>query len=226
MRIIKQSFDVIDWGAERGIDILKKIERAGRTCYQSSELATDDSSIRFCEMLNRLGHHSVLEHHNITCRLITNRGVLTELTRHRLASYSVESSRYVNYGGKEIEFIWPVWLDEEHYKAVTADGINSTLPEVNSFLSTLQHSASMYVSLLDQGWRPEHAREVLPNALKTEIIMTANIREFLHIFNLRCSKKSHPQIRALMLDGLKQFKDFIPRLFDGLWEKYGERNVL
>ena len=216
MKLIKQSFEILDWGAENGIEILKKIERAGRTCYKSQDKVTEDSCIKFVQMLDKSGHHSVLEHHNIMCKLITNRGVLAELTRHRLASYSVESTRYCKYNG-EMLFILPVWLNNPANKqeAVTYANFSQSLNEAEHF----------YNILLEQGWRPEQAREVLPNALATEIIMTANLREWKHVFNLRCSKKAHPQIRDLMLDGLEQFKNFIPILFNELWEKYNENKI-
>jgi thymidylate synthase (FAD) len=217
MKLIKQSFEVVDWGVSNGIEILKKIERAGRTCYKSESQISEDSCIKFVRMLDKSGHHSVIEHHNVTCKIITNRGVTHELVRHRLCSFSQESTRYCNYSG-EMLFIEPVWGGGYDKDVFARD------EDVDLFINALIYAEGYYNDLINIGWRSEQAREVLPNALATEIIVTANIREWKHIFNLRCSKKAHPQIRALMLDGLEQFKNFIPVLFDGLWEKYRGKN--
>ena len=125
-------------------------------------------------------------HEYKTVRFITNRGVTHELVRHRPASYSQESTRYCNYGGKEMEFIRPVWWEE------------STKFGRNIFNIACEDSEHDYKQALKVGWRPEQAREILPNALKTEIVVTANLKEWAHILKLRTSKAAHPQIRALM----------------------------
>lgn len=121
-----------------------------------------------------------------TVRFITNRGVTHELVRHRPASYSQESTRYVNYGEKDMEFIKPVWWGN-------VDGMSNL-----EFVCAAEDSETYYELMLNKGWRPEQAREVLPNALKTEIVVTANLKEWRHILDLRTSNKAHPQIRALM----------------------------
>ena len=206
MRLVKQSFEIVE--SVDGMEILRKIEAAGRTCYKSEAKITDSSAVEFVKRMLESGHHSVIEHHNITARVVTNRGVTHELVRHRLASYSQESTRYCNYGGGDVVFIRPVWWD-------SIDPI-----EQENFENFLAGTQDVYQYFIDSGWKPQQAREVLPNALKTEIVMTANLREWRHIFNLRCSKAAHPQIRELMLDGLHQFKNAIPVLFDDLVEKY------
>lgn len=210
MKLVEESFEITDLGASDGYDILKKIERAGRTCYKSEDKITTDSSIKFVRSLIKSGHHSVIEHHNVTVKIITNRGVTHELVRHRLASYSQESTRYCDYAGDgEMEFITPVWFDN-------ASEVAKTL-----FINTLRTVEASYKWLRkDHNWTPQQAREVLPNALKTEIIMTANLREWRHIFNLRCSKAAHPQIRSLMLEGLKKMWVEIPVIFDDIYETY------
>ena len=205
MKLIKQSFEILD--NIDGAEILRKIEACGRTCYKSESAITDDSAKAFVARIIKSGHHSVLEHVNVSARLITNRGVLAELTRHRLASYSVESTRYCNYGNKEMEFIEPVWLLRSGYEKM-------------QFESALEECENTYNDLIASGWRPEQAREVLPNALKTEIIITANLREWRHIFTLRCAKAAHPQIRDLMMNGLLQFNQLIPVVFDDIYEKF------
>ncbi len=172
--------------------LLETIEMAGRTCYQSEPKG---NPTRFVKMLKDRGHHAMLEFGDIIVRFVTNRGVLAELTRHRVASYAVESTRYVRYDG-DMEFIRPVW-----------DG-DTTL-----WQKAMERAEETYGQLLAEGWRPEQAREVLPNSLKTEIIMKASVREWMHVLKLRTSPKAHPQIRALMLDLQKELREILPVLF-------------
>jgi thymidylate synthase (FAD) len=152
-------------------------------------------------MLLRHGHGSVIEHGVASVRFITNRGVTHELVRHRIASFSQESTRYVRYDG-QMEFIQPVWW------------ASWSETEKKAWENAMQAAEKTYQLLLRSGSRPEQAREVLPNSLKTEIVMTANLREWIHVFNLRCSKASHPQIRALMLACKQGFREAIPVFFD------------
>lgn len=208
MKLIDQSYEIITISWEP----LLLIEQAGRTCYKSEELMSHHSSQEFAKKLIRRGHESVIEHASATVKFITNRGVTHELVRHRLAAYSQESTRYVNYGGKDMEFIRPVWFgqyDPENYSAQAAD---------IRFERMCYVAESHYNELLNLGWSPQQAREVLPNALKTEIVMTANLREWRHVFKLRTSKAAHPQMRALMLDTLEGFKKVIPVVFDDIGE--------
>lgn len=200
MKLVDQSFEIISTALEP----LQLIEQAGRTCYKSEHKITDDSAAKFVAMLLKRGHHSVIEHAGATARIITNRGVTHELVRHRLCSFSQESTRYVNYGGEDIEFIKPVWHN----------GFEDAASHM--FDRACREAEGYYKNLLQLGWRPEQAREVLPNSLKTEIIVTANLREWRHIFKLRTSKAAHPQMRALMLDGLRQFQEAVPVLFDDI----------
>ena len=200
MKLIEQS-----WGWEnKPILPLMFIEQAGRTCYQSGngDGISIKSSEKFAKMIKDNGHHSVIEHVSASVRMITNRGVTHELVRHRLASFSQESTRYCNYGGKDMEFIKPVWFTDIEYYS------NSV------FITACEQGEEHYNRLLNCGWTPQQAREVLPNALKTEIVMTANLREWMHVFKLRCSKKAHPQIRALMISVRDGFRECCPILFD------------
>lgn len=194
MRLIEQSWS---WEQPPPRDAVEIIENAARTCYQSEPQGKPGDLV---QRLIKLGHHSVLEHVSASVRIVTNRGVSHELVRHRLTSYSQESTRYCNYGGKEIEFIKPVWEPDE---LVTP-----------AFWYACQHSENTYNTLLQLGWRSEQAREVLPNALKTEIVMTCNLREWRHFFTLRCSPKAHPQMRALATSMLVGFQKEIPIIFD------------
>lgn len=170
------------------------IERCGRICYKSEDKITDDSADRFVEKLIKSGHHSVLEHVIISCHIICDRGVSHELVRHRLASFSQESTRYCNYKD-EMTFVIPPWFeltkqDTFYLSNTTADASDWGLP--------LAQAANSYEKLLTAGQTPQQARAVLPNSLKTELIMTTNLREWRHIYQLRSSKAAHPQMRELM----------------------------
>lgn len=199
MKIIEQSWNWL----QKPVNALELIEKAGRTCYKSDDKIGPGTSEKFARMLLKSGHESVIEHAVASVRFITNRGNSHELVRHRLASYSQESTRYVRYDGN-MEFIKPVWWDDW------------TPEQQASWTRVMQASEDEYQFLLNSGSRPEQAREVLPNSLKTEIVMTANLREFRHLFKLRCSPRAHPQIRHLMLDCLAGFHKEIPVIFEGL----------
>lgn len=201
MKIIEQSHQIIHSSA----DMLKLIESAGRTCYKSENKITDHSSIDFAAMILSNKHESVLEHASVTVRFITNRGVTHELVRHRLCAYSQESTRYVKYD--DVEYIKPVWWDEWTEK------------QRSIWMEAMQIAQDKYKTLIESGAEPQQAREVLPNSLKTEIVMTANIREWRHVFKARCSTHAHPQIRSLMKACLKDFQEQFPILFDGIDEK-------
>lgn len=211
MRIIKQ-----DWGFEEEVDgytILEKIERAGRTCYKSEERITTESAKKFIAGLIKSGHHSVLEHHNLSVRIITDRGVTHEIVRHRLASYSQESTRYCNYAGdkfgNEITVILPVWFDNV---TLAAKGFKA----YNAWNEACKAAEAYYMQLLQSGQSAQQARSVLPNSLKTEIVMTCNLREWRHFFTLRCSSAAHPQMQDIARKMLKGFQLVIPVLFDDI----------
>ena len=205
MRIINQSWEWV----QKPVMPLEIIEMAGRTCYKSEGLITKDSSEKFVRMILKRGHNSVIEHVSASVRFITNRGVTHELVRHRLCAFSQESTRYVNYWGSDIQFIRPVWAP------AVADCVDRYDPIIE-WEEAMERAEKSYKRLIDDGWRPEQAREVLPNSLKTEIVVTANLREWRHIFRLRTSKAAHPQMGSLMLDCLAGFKNAIPVLFDDI----------
>jgi thymidylate synthase (FAD) len=159
------------------------IEDAGRTCYRSEGRKTQDSYKGFIERIMKRGHLSVVEHASATIVFVTDRGVTHELVRHRLASFSQESTRYVKYNNGPIKIIEPPGLNDAQY-LLWADGID--------------HACRRYGDLLAAGCKPEIARSVLPNALATKITVSANLREWLHILDLRTSEYAHPQIREIM----------------------------
>ncbi len=194
MKMIAPSHEILNM--QDGESILKRIELAGRTCYKSEDRITPDSAKGFVKRILDSGHHSVIEHINITVRFICDRGVSHELVRHRLASYSQESTRYANYSkdnfGSEIIVIKPLFWSEDS-------------PEYREWLKAMETAEQAYMRLIELGVSPEQARSVLPNSLKTEIVMTCNIREWRHVFNLRCSRTAHPQMREIILPLLKEF---------------------
>ena len=207
MKIIEASYSIetpID-----GAEILKRIEKTGRTCYKSEDRITDESAESFVRKLIERGHESVLEHESITVRFVCDRGVSHEIVRHRIASFSQESTRYCNYSndrfGYEITFIKPCFLKE------------GTVAYV--LWSTAMHLANiMYSDMLSEGCTPQEARSVLPNSTKTEVVMTANLREWRHFLKLRTAKAAHPQMRELTVPLLHELQERIPVVFDDIKE--------
>ncbi len=199
MKIIDQSHEIISLPD----NLLQVIEAAGRTCYKSEDKITPDSATGFVARMRDRGHHAMIEFGDIIVRFVTNRGVTHELVRHRLCSFAQESTRYVRYDGK-MEFVRPCWWED------------CTPAQQTLWQQAMADAENRYLSLLESGWRPEQAREVLPNSLKTEIVVKGNIREWRHIFALRCTKKAHPQIRALMIPLLAELKEHLPVVFDDL----------
>lgn len=183
------------------------------------------SSQKFVKMLLDRGHHDMIEFGDIIVRFVTNRGVTHELVRHRLCSFAQESTRYVRYDGG-MEFIRPVWCSEKLIGLWDFDNPESeaNTPAFHDLLSpewvffdNCCKAENDYKYLIKHKWRPEQAREMLPNSLKTEIVVKGNIREWRHMFTLRCSKKAHPQIRALMLPLLAELKQKVPVVFDDIF---------
>jgi thymidylate synthase (FAD) len=225
MKLVKASFKILT-PIHRN-EILAAIERAGRTCYKSEDSITEESANKFVQMLINRGHESVLEHQSISVLVVCDRGVSHELVRHRIASFSQESTRYCNYSkkqfGKECTFIIPEWLDmnEGHYKYTAMGWQNGCvvlpdLPALNYFMDVLDDAEHAYFDLLEWGWTPQQARSVLPNALKTEIVITANLREWRTIFKQRTSSAAHPQMREIMIPLLKELQSNLPIIFDDI----------
>lgn len=205
MKIIDASFEIVNM--PDGREVLKMLEKIGRVCYKSENRIEKDSAEKFLKTIIRNGHESVIEHMNITVKIICDRGVTHEIVRHRIASYSQESTRYCNYSnerfGNELTFIRPTFWknDKEKYEI---------------WLGVMQEVEKKYMELIKLGARAEEARSILPNSLKTEIVVTMNLREWRHFFRLRTSVKAHPQIREVSIAILKKFKDCIPVIFDDI----------
>ena len=209
MQIIQPSVEIMS--AVDGQAILRHLEIVGRTCYKSEGLITDTSAETFVRKLIARGHEAIIEHESISVRFICDRGVSHELVRHRLASYAQESTRYCNYSksqfNSEITVIKPCFLMEgtEAYR---------------QWELTMHRAECAYFDLLDIGLSPQEARCVLPNSLKTEVVMTANLREWRTVLRLRCSKAAHPQMREVMLMLLEKLHAAIPVVFDDIYEEY------
>jgi thymidylate synthase (FAD) len=193
------------------------IELAGRLCYKSEGKIGDGTAKEFIRKRIKAGHESIIEHAVITVKFITDTGVTHEEVRHRLASYSQESTRYCNYHGG-ISFIIPPWVDipEGDYPL----GTKYPLPHNSGeyWYMAMMDAERYYETLLNHSWTPQMARDVLPKSLKTEIIHTSNLREWRHILNLRTSKAAHPQMRELMIPLLRELKEKLPVFFEDIVE--------
>lgn len=205
MRVIKAGFHILS--PVDGQKILKSIEEAGRVCYKSEEKITEDSAEKFVAGIIKRGHEAVLEHEAIRVKFIVDRGVSHEIVRHRLAAYCQESTRYCNYSkgkfGEEITVIEPRFWDKD-----------SDL--MKDWRSAMRMAENHYLGLLHQGASPQEARSVLPNSLKTEVVMTANLREWRHFFKLRTAPAAHPQMREVAIALLKEFQKLVPVVFDDI----------
>ncbi|MFO7751979.1 MAG: FAD-dependent thymidylate synthase [Desulfobacteraceae bacterium] len=211
MKVIDPHFEILYM--PDGDGIVKHLELAARTCYKSEDKITPDSAETFLARIIKSGHESVIEHASVSVRMVCDRGVSHELVRHRLCSFSQESTRYANYSkdkfGNEITVIRPFFFERGSGR-------------YNEWENAMQACEKAYLSLLSAGAKAQEARSVLPNSLKTDIVVTANLRQWRHIFKLRCSKASHPQMRQLMLPLLKTFHSCIPVMFDALYENFKE----
>ena len=169
-------------------ELLNIVETAGRVCYKSEDKIKEGSAEEFIRNVIKRGHEAVIEHGVLTAKFVCDRGVTHEIVRHRLASYCQESTRYCNYSatkfGSEIMVIQPLYL-EPGSKAW------------DIWELTMKGAEAAYFGLLNEGLSPQEARAVLPNSLKTEIVMTANLREWRHFCKLRASKAAHPQMREV-----------------------------
>lgn len=205
MRIINPSFEIIN--RPNGHEVLRHLELCGRVCYKSEDAISDESAERLIRMMLERGHESPIEHFSVSVRIICDRGVSHEWVRHRIASFSQESTRYCNYQkskfGSELTFIRPYFAEE-----------GSKLFDI--WKSSMQQAETAYFEMLNCGAKPEDARSVLPNSLKTEFICTMNLREWRHFFRLRCAPAAHPAMREISISLLHEFQKMIPVLFDGL----------
>ena len=205
MKIIPPSFELLD--CPDGTALLQKIELAGRVCYKSEEKITSDSAFGFVRRILENGHESVLEHEKLSVRIICDRGVSHEIVRHRIASYSQESTRYCNYSlnkyQNELTFIRPFFWNNDPEKFLIWE-------------NAMAVAERSYLDLIARGASPQEARSVLPNSLKTEIVVTMNIREWRHFFKLRASSAAHPQMQEIAVPMLAAFQNVVPVVFDDI----------
>lgn len=208
MRIINPSVEFIT--PLNGKVIMERLEECGRVCYKSEDSITEGSAEKFLKGIISRGHEAVLEHCSFTVKFICDRGVSHEIVRHRLAAYCQESTRYCNYSkdkyNNEITVIEPCFLEE---------GTDGYL----YWETACEAAERAYFTLLDWGCSPQEARAVLPNSLKTEVVMTADIREWRHFLKLRCSKAAHPQMREVAIQLLAMCDERMPELFNDIAEE-------
>lgn len=205
MKVIEPYFEILD--EIDGDKIIKNIEKYGRTCYKSESKITNDSAINFVRNILMRGHESVIEHEKISVKIVCDRGVTHEIVRHRIASYSQESTRYCNYQsdkfGSELTFIKPIfWKDNSRMFLKWCD--------------MMQQIEDEYMFLISEGATPQEARSILPNSLKTEIVVTMNLREWRHFLKLRTAESAHPQMQEIANMIMKKFKEIIPIIFDDI----------
>ena len=187
-------------------EIIRQLERYARVCYKSENLMNKSDPSNFLKSKVAMGHESIIEHEKATVMFIVDRGISHEIVRHRIAAYSQESTRYCNYSmdkfGNEITVIEPFFFIEN--------------PVYKKWEHACLTAEEDYMAMLDQGCSPQEARSVLPNSLKTEIVVTFNFREWRHFFKLRCSSAAHPQMRQVAIPLLLLFKDRMPVLFEDI----------
>jgi len=204
MNIVKPSIELL-WHTE---DPEIQIERAGRTCYKSEDRINQSSAEKICRALRKSGHHAMIEHAVASFRIVTDRGITHEIVRHRLASYAQESTRYCNYSkdkfSNECSFIKP-------------PGLSKT--QVGYWKSACRIAEGYYFEMIEEGCSPQIARSVLPNCLKTEIVMMANFREWRHFIKLRAEKVAHPQIQPIAISICTVLVAIAPSIFEDCMEK-------
>ena len=209
MKIIKPYYTILSNISEGGIKELQFIEQAARTCYKSEDKITQDgeSTKALIKQLIKSGHEAMLEHSSLSVKFVVDRGVSHEIVRHRLFSFAQESTRYCNYSkgkfGSELTFIEPCFWDEDS----------------NFYLMwklCCMEAEKDYIRFIEDGATPQEARAVLPNSVKTELIVTGNYREWRHFFKLRIDKAAHPQMREVAVPLLKELRRRIPIVFDDI----------
>ena len=203
MKIIEPSVELLT--PFEGAEVMKFIESCGRVCYRSTAQTFDGLTEKFIRNLIKRGHESVLEHFSCTFKIICDRGVMAELTRHRLCSFSVESTRYCDYSKNGLTFIKPPFGNFETF-----------LEGTMWFGSAISKSKNIYNCMRKENIPPEIARAVLPMSLATTVIMTANLREWRHILKLRTDSKAHPQMRQIANMILDILKEKLPVMFEDI----------
>lgn len=205
MQIVEAGYEILD--TLNGEEILKKIERVARVCYKSEDKITEGSAEKMVRALIKSNHLAMLEHFSFSVKFIVDRGISHEIVRHRVASFAQESTRYCNYGKSgAVAFIKPCYL-----------GYDTT--PFDNWVDSCMRAERDYLDMLDNGYTPQEARAVLPTSLKTEVVMTANLREWRHFFSLRAcgsTGKPHPQMLEVAVPLLKELRERVPVVFDDL----------
>lgn len=217
MKVIKSSYEI---EPINGLDILRKIEKAGKTCYKTEHTIVKEpgafSAKNFVKMIIKNGHESVLEHEKVSVRVICDRGVTHEIVRHRIGSYSQESTRYCNYSNDKFGNEITVIDIRKHLVDLIKDKENLD-QAIKQWERMMRASEQTYNIMIELGCTPEFARSVLPNSLKTEIAITYNLREWRLFFKQRAvNKRVHPQLREITIPMLEDFQKLIPVVFDDL----------
>jgi thymidylate synthase (FAD) len=211
MKIVEPGFEILSPLKDGKLDaeaMLRLIERAGRICYKSEERIGPGTAERFVEMIIKRKHESVLEHASITVLFVMDRGVSHEIVRHRLCAFSQESTRYCNYGKSgEVTFIRPIWWGSDPDQSLI------DLYRWNTWYRAMELAEFAYLELLRYGAKPEQARSVLPNSLKTEIVVTANLRQWRHILEQRTAPQAHPQMRQVICPLAAELAAAMPSVF-------------
>ena len=205
VRVIEPSVEIFT--PLNGNEILKHLERCARNCYKSEDKIMDESAPKMIKKLIDLGHEAMIEHFSISLKIIADTGVLKDITRHRLVSFAVESTRYCLYAkdkfGNEISVMKPVHIPEGS-------------PEYEVWLNCMKDIEKAYLKMAELGCKADACRMVLPHSTKAEIIMTANLREWRHVLRLRTAPAAHPTVQQIMKMVLREFKKNIPVVFDDI----------
>ena len=212
MILTKPAVEIIDMDDYPAI--LKKIEKIGRVCYKSEDRITQDSAEKFIANILKRGHESVIEHESVTVKVICDRGVTHDIVRHRVASYSQESTRYCNYSKDKFQNQISVIDLSTGFSYDLDDLADSRKYQI--WRDAMEASERYYFQMLEAGASPQEARSVLPNSLKTELVMTMNLREWRHFFRLRIDGGAHPQMRELAILILEVFKEKLPVFFQDI----------
>lgn len=209
MKVIKPSFEILTPINREAV--LKHLETVARTCYKSEDKITEQSAPKMVKGLIKSHHTAMIEHFSVSVKMIVDRGVSHEIVRHRIASYAQESTRYCNYSqgkfGNEITVIKPLFFDEG-------------TPEYIIWEKSCMQAEKAYNELIEMGRSPQEARSVLPNSLKTEIVVTMNLREWIHFFNLRAlgtTGAPHPQMKEIAMMVLEEFSNQLPEIFGDMY---------
>lgn len=212
MILVKPEIEIIEM-AEYPV-VLKKIEKIGRVCYKSEDKINDESAEKFIDGIIKRGHESVIEHESVSIKVICDRGVTHEIVRHRVASYCQESTRYCNYSKDKFQSQISIIDISTGFSYDMDNPVDCQKYKI--WHEAMECAEKYYFQMLDAGASPQEARSILPNSLKTELVMTMNLREWRHFLKLRLSNAAHPQIREISRLILEIFKLKLPVFFQDI----------